>query len=100
MVYLTPNGEVCHSDRDCTYLQLSVRQISVGELSSARNDSGGIYDACEYCGKGTALGTVYVTDYGSSYHRLRTCPGLKRTIMAVPYSETAGKRFCSRCGGP
>lgn len=99
MVYVTPDGEVCHVDRDCTYLQLSVRQISSGELITARNASGEIYDACEYCGKGTG-GMVYVTDYGGSYHRLRTCPGLKRTIMAIPRSEASGKRFCSRCGGP
>ena len=100
MVYLTPDGEVCHSDRNCTYLQLSVHQIAFGELSTARNHSGEIYDACEYCGKGSAAGTVYVTDYGGSYHRLRTCSGLKRTIMAVPSSEAGGKRFCSRCGAP
>lgn len=100
MVYLTPDGEVCHSDRNCTYLQLSVHQIAFSELSAARNYSGEIYDACEYCGKGPVAGIVYVTDYGGSYHKLRTCPGLKRTIMAVPCSEVGGKRFCSRCGAP
>lgn len=100
MVYLTPNGEVCHEDRNCTYLQLSVRQISAGDLSTARNASGEIYDPCAYCKKSTVSGSVYVTDYGGSYHTLRTCPGLKRTVMAVPRSETAGKRFCTRCKAP
>lgn len=99
MVYMTPEGTVYHRNRDCTYLALTIRTISCGELDEARNLSGGKYGACEYCVKNQAVsGTVYITDYGTSYHRLRDCQGLKRTVMAVPLSETGGLKSCSRCG--
>lgn len=101
MVYLTPEGEVYHRSRDCTYLQLTIHRISSGELESARNLSGGKYGPCEYCIKdSTVSASVYITDYGTSYHCIKECQGLKRTIMAVPLSEAGGLRSCSRCGTP
>lgn len=100
MVYVTPEGRVYHRDRNCSYLNLTVRTISAAQLEGARNQSGGKYYPCEYCVKGSGPGnTVYITDYGTSYHSVRDCQGLKRTIMAVPYSEAAGLSGCSRCGG-
>lgn len=99
IVYLTPEGEVCHKSMDCSHLKLSVRSIGDKEIDEVRNLSGGKYTACEYCvKKGWSEGTVYITDYGNSYHSVAGCRGLKRTIMAVPYSEAGGRRMCSRCG--
>lgn len=99
IVYLTPEGEVCHKSMDCSHLKLSIRSIADKEIDDARNLSGGKYIACEYCvKKGWSGGTVYITDYGNSYHSVASCRGLKRTIMAVPYSEAGGRRMCSRCG--
>lgn len=101
MVYITPEGTVYHRSRDCTYLQLTVHTISSGRLEEARNLSGGKYASCEYCLRDhTVPALVYITDYGTSYHRLRECQGLKRTIMAVPLSKTEGLNSCSRCGFP
>ncbi len=99
IVYLTPEGEVCHKSMDCSHLKLSIRSITEKEIDDARNLSGGKYIACEYCVKKSwSGGTVYITDYGNSYHSVASCRGLKRTIMAVPYSEAGGRRMCSRCG--
>ncbi|MBS6397750.1 MAG: hypothetical protein KH452_11490 [Clostridiales bacterium] len=100
MVYLTPEGTVCHRSRDCTYLRLSVRTLPVVEVEEARNHSGGRYDPCEYCVTASGTGAaVYITDYGTSYHSRRECQGLKRTVMSVPWSEAGGLPLCSRCGG-
>lgn len=99
IVYVTLNGEVYHRSRDCTYLKLTTRAISGDLVKNARNQSGERYTSCEYCvSAGRSSGTVYITDYGTSYHVSSACQGLKRTIMAVPLSETSGLRCCSRCG--
>lgn len=98
IVYITPEGTVYHRNRDCTYLRLSIRQVASGALDLERNASGGRYTPCEYCVRqGQPGGTVYVTDYGASYHNNRNCQGLKRTVMAVPLSQVGGRRGCSRC---
>lgn len=98
IVYLTPGGSVYHTDRDCTHLRLSVRQVSRDALDGERNQSGGRYYACEYCVRSGAAGnTVYITDHGSSYHSQINCQGLKRTIEAVPLSLAGGRPCCSRC---
>lgn len=100
VVYITPEGSVCHRSRDCTYLRLSVQSLSAAALETARNHSGGKYTPCEYCVKNAgAASLVYITDYGNSYHNSSGCQGLKRTVMAVPWSEAKGRPFCSRCGG-
>lgn len=101
MVYMTPEGSVYHRSRDCTYLQFTIHTIASDRLNDARNLSGGKYAPCEYCIKNhTVPASVYVTDYGTSYHRSGACQGLKRTVMAVPISETGNLRCCSRCGSP
>lgn len=100
LVYVTPEGDVFHRSRDCTYLLLTVRTASSEHLDEIRNLSGGRYHPCEYCvGSGRPRGTVYITDYGTSYHNIRSCQGLKRTVMRVPLSRTGGLPGCSRCGG-
>ena len=101
LVYITPDGSVYHRTRDCTYLRLSIRQLSYENLTDERNLSGGRYTACEYCvRRGWSGGIVYITDHGTSYHSSIGCQGLKRTVMAVPLSEAeaGGRSCCSRCG--
>lgn len=99
IVYMTPEGEVWHRSCECHYLSLSVRMISYAALDTERNRSGEIYAACESCvGKNWSGTAVYITDYGSSYHSGRHCRGLKRTVMAVPWSQVRGIRSCSKCG--
>lgn len=99
LVYMTPEGTVYHKSCDCTYLRLSIRSLSYEALDEMRNQSGGKYASCEYCVGRTWSGTVvYITDYGTSYHTRRDCQGLKRTVMAVPWSQVQGVRMCSKCG--
>ncbi len=98
IVYVTETGIVYHKDYHCTHLELSIRMVQSSEVETLRNESGGIYHACEYC-KGGNFGEVYITNTGNRYHNSLSCSGLKRTIYAVPVSEAAGKGACSRCGG-
>lgn len=97
MVYMTQYGEVYHTDRDCTYLNPSIRAVTRTELSAERSEDGGIYKKCPLCGK-SAGALVYITDYGEVYHSSLTCSGLKRTVYCIP-EEESGKKACSKCGG-
>lgn len=97
MVYITETGTVFHLTKTCTYLDLSIRPVANGELDLYRNQSGGIYTACELCGDGEAE-IYFITDYGECYHTSLTCSGLKRTITEVPISQVGDKSACSRCG--
>lgn len=98
MVYVTESGSVFHKDQGCTYLDLSVNQVSAGELSSLRNAYGERYTACSSCSrKQEPAGNVYITEKGRHYHNQETCSGLKRTVRLVKESEAAG-HACSRCG--
>lgn len=98
MVYITETGTVYHTDRDCTYLNPSVQQVSASAIESYRNQSGAKYYACGLCGGTNAGTTVYITGQGNSYHHMITCSGLKRTIYTIPLSRTGGRGKCSKCG--
>lgn len=98
MVYITETGTVYHLNRNCTYLNPTVEAVSAGSVSGRRNASGRKYAACGLCGGVRAGKEVYITNYGTSYHRKITCPGLKRTIYTVPLSEVGGRGRCSKCG--
>jgi len=97
LVYITPDGEVYHTTKNCTYLKLSIRAVDRTSLDELRNKSGGIYYACDKCG-GSEKDTVYITDYGERWHSTLNCSGLKRTINLVPISQAQGRRPCSKCG--
>ena len=98
MVYITKTGSVYHLNRGCAYLNPKVESVSAGTVSARRNASGAKYTPCGTCGPGAGSSEVYITNYGSSYHRLLNCPGLKRTIYTVPLSEVDARRRCSKCG--
>ena len=97
MVYITETGSVFHLTRTCTYLTLSIRPVTSGELDQYRNQSGGIYDGCELCGDGEAE-IHFITNYGECYHTSLMCSGLKRTITQIPISQVGERHACSRCG--
>ncbi len=96
IVYITEHGTVYHRDISCSYLNPSIRTVSPSALSGERNLSGGTYKACELCG-GTGANYI-ITSYGDRYHTSASCPGLKRSIRAVPISEAGGRAPCSKCG--
>ncbi len=95
-VYVTPYGCVYHRSTGCRYLNLTVRAVGRTAVAKLRNKDGSIYYAC-HCAKG-ATGSVYITDYGTSYHGKIDCSGLKRTVNKIPLSEVGGRHPCSQCG--
>ena len=97
-VYITKSGQAFHRRKSCPYLALSIRSISLSSIPYVRNLNGEKYYACEYCGgKKEAVAMVYITDYGTRYHKNRTCSGLKRTIYEVKYNEIGGRHACPKC---
>lgn len=98
MVYITKTGTVYHRDRNCTYLNPRIETVSAPSVSDKRNASGEKYTPCGFCGAAGGGNQVYITSYGSSFHRRLDCPGLKRTIYTVPLSEVGARGRCSKCG--
>jgi len=99
VVYVAENGVVYHVDAMCTHLYLTVRQVSLQEAYRSRNRNGERYSLCEYCEKGEAKNTVYITEEGNRFHYKRKCTGLKRTVFEISVKDTKGYRACSRCAG-
>ncbi len=99
VVYITSQGEVYHTERSCTHLQLSVSQIPYADVAQYQNEDGVYYTRCERCGKQEMSVTVYITQEGDRYHASLSCGGLRRTVMAVYLEDVEGRRACSRCSG-
>ncbi len=98
MVYVAENGVVYHRNPSCTHLALSITSVDIHNISTCRNESGGKYHACEFCGRfANSDGTVYIARDGDCYHSRRDCSGLKRTVEKIPISQVGGRRPCSRC---
>lgn len=97
--YYTEYGTVYHIYLDCTYLKLSIRQVTEEELPSVRNRSGGRYYPCELCGEKTAQSGYYITEQGDRYHTSLSCSALTRYIKTVPIDQASelGLHVCSRC---
>ena len=100
IVYMTPNGSVYHRKKNCTYLYPKVRGVSENQLAAIRNHNGGKYYPCTKCGRGRGTGhsLVYITTYGSHYHRMSDCSRIRHSILAVPLKQVEGKGACSKCG--
>lgn len=98
LVYVTATGSVYHKDADCTHLKLSIQSVWMSQLDKCRNNNGGIYHACEKCGK-NAGNVVYITKEGNRYHSSLECSGLKRTVSQITLEEAGEMRACSKCGG-
>lgn len=98
LVYVTEYGEVYHMRRSCAYLDLSIQEISYGELNVKQNYKGNTYRRCELCSEeGMVLNNIYITNYGECYHYTITCSGLKRTIYQKLLSEVGGMPACAKC---
>lgn len=99
MVYITESGGVRHKDLGCSYLDLSVNQVSGSSIDGMVNEHGEHYSPCEICSRNqNAAGSVYVTKQGNRYHNLSSCSGLKRTVRMVKESDASDMPVCSRCG--
>ena len=97
-VYITPHGTVYHKDRNCSYLDLTIRSVDRSSIEHLRNKDGSCYYPCEVCGNRKTAGACYITDYGTSYHTSINCSGLRRSIQMVRLSECEGRGPCSKCG--
>ncbi len=97
-VIVTDHASVYHLTEACTYLTLSVRQISRADVAAARNRDGKKYYPCERCGLRAGDGSCYITEAGRRYHTDRNCSGLKRSWRWILLSD-CGLPACSRCGG-
>lgn len=98
MVYISENADVYHKDKNCSYLQIEIMEISYEELSNRRNQSGHKYKECGFCDRLEGNGKIYITQEGESYHNAKNCIGLTRTVYTVPLSKVSYKKVCSRCG--
>lgn len=97
-VYVAENGTVYHRTSSCTYLDLSIRSVSLTEVGALRNGSAQKYKKCSACGgEANSFGNVYVTNYGDCYHTALGCSKIKRTVEMVRLSEVGGRRECSKC---
>lgn len=99
-VYITENGTVYHLNRECSHLQLSIREVNSGQIDEERNQHGSRFRPCEKCADGGMPGILYITEEGDRYHYSRECSGLKRTVFSMTLKEALeeGYRPCSRCG--
>ena len=98
-VYVTENRDVYHVSIHCSYLQLSIQETTVNEISSLHNSEGENYKPCAYCTGSDSGTTCYITEDGNHYHYDLTCSGLTRKISMVTYQEAEDLPACSRCGG-
>jgi len=99
IVYITPSGSVYHTNKNCSYLILSIHEIPSNQIDSQRNESGGKYYACEKCGEKGTEGDFYITDYGDRFHTSINCSALMRNIMTVQLSTVLDRKQCSKCKG-
>lgn len=97
-VYVTDTGIMYHQDADCTYLDMSIRSVHAENIEELRNQSGGIYYACESCGEDKTDSEVrYITDYGTRYHTSLECKKIHRNVYAISIDEAYGLGGCSKC---
>jgi len=100
LVYVTETGSVYHSLEECTYLKPSIETVLFSSLENKRNENGAIYYPCDVCCKDNTTGnSVYITSWGTAYHKTVSCRELKRTIIVKNKAEAEkeGYRGCSKC---
>ena len=100
MVYVTESGTVYHRTLGCSYLNLSVQQLSGSSVKNLKNTYGEKYQACELCSRGQEpAGTVYITKKSNRFHNRESCSALKRSVRMVKEAEVSGEMSaCGRCG--
>lgn len=100
MVYVTESGSVYHRKLGCSYLNLSVQQVTGSSVKNLKNTYGEKYQACELCSRGQEpAGIVYITKKSNRFHNMENCSALKRSVRMVKEAEVSGKMSaCGRCG--
>ena len=100
MVYVTESGSVYHRKLGCSYLNLSVQQISGSSVKTLKNAYGEKYQACELCSRGQEpAGVVYITKKSNRFHNRESRSALKRSVRMVKETEVSDEMSaCGRCG--
>lgn len=63
-VYVTEHGTVYHRNRECNYLDLTIRAVNYADVGAKRNKNEHKYYACSSCvAEKMWLSNVYITDY-------------------------------------
>lgn len=97
-VYMTENGTVYHTTRECSHIRLHINSVNGNDIRKLRNENGAKYKRCIYCKPKLSDGKLYITTDGDRYHNTLSCSGLKRTVIRVRKSKLKGIQPCSRCG--
>ncbi len=96
IVYLFPNAGEKYHNKSCRYISSYAFEVTAdGDLFKK-------YDACPLCIKGDVKygETVYIFQYGNSYHRA-DCHSVKKYVIEMDREDALTKNFtaCSVCGG-
>lgn len=97
IVYISNNQEVYHTSPDCSYLDIHLISMSLGQARTAKNADGQHYTACEKCCRSFSGSVVYVSEKGSHYHSSTECSSLSRSPEAVLMSSVEYLPLCTRC---
>lgn len=97
IVYITTGQTVYHTDRQCSYLNLSIQKIMETDFKKQGSSYLKRYTACSSCKNKEGYGYIYITEDGTKYHNTLACKNLKRTIERAMLEEVNGRRLCSRC---
>lgn len=100
VVYMTEHGSVYHEKKTCSHIKVKAKAVALEEIGEIRNNSGGIYYACEFCSPGKeGKATVYITEYGTRYHAVSSCSAISRKVKEIFLEEVKGRYgACSKCG--
>lgn len=99
-VYITPYGTVYHKNANCSYLNPSIQSLPMKALEQKRNKDGSRYIPCLECSdRENTSSIIYLTDYGTAWHRALNCSGLKRTVYRVPAESVREYAACDKCTG-
>ena len=98
-VYVTPSGNVYHTNASCRVLDIVIRQALFSDIEEYRGKNGQKYYSCSRCKDMSGENdVVYCTDYGTLYHMDISCSALKRTVNKVKREEIENRNPCSFCG--
>ena len=100
-VYITKQGKVYHTRKDCSHISINMCECSFKNIGEKRNDSGGKYYRCPRCckTKPDANQTVYYTEYGTTYHTDFGCGSITRNVIEVDISQVGDIPPCKDCSG-